>query len=99
MSIPCVPFLCSLTSSPSFVVVHLFITVCTHSYGLKLLSHIVECNPAFVPTVHGLGLVPLFFEFFELDHRNNNIHNVRLIRMLVESPDIDFREVYQLGEA
>jgi hypothetical protein len=39
----------------------------------------------------------MFFKFFQLDHPNNNIHNMRLIKKVVESADIDKKIVYDLG--
>lgn len=47
--------------------------------------------------VNKLNLIPLFFKFFQLDHPNNNIHNIRLIKKVVESTDIDKKIVYDLG--
>lgn len=43
------------------------------------------------------GLVSFFFKFFTLEHPNNNTHNIKLIRKLVESPELDKRILYEQG--
>ncbi|PRP89093.1 hypothetical protein PROFUN_01813 [Planoprotostelium fungivorum] len=66
-------------------------------FGLKLLNIILSKNGAMIAVIHRLNLIPYFFKFFKLDHPNNNVHNVRLIRMITESQDIDKQIVYELG--
>ena len=43
------------------------------------MNNVATQNPALVKELHARNLVPKFFEFFELEHRNNNVHNVKLI--------------------
>mgnify|MGYP006121897629 CR=1 FL=1 len=35
-----------------------------------------------------LNLAPRFFAFLALEHTNNNVHNVRLCRMMVATPGV-----------
>ena len=67
------------------------------SFGLKLLNIILERNPTFISTVNRLNLTQKFFDFFQLDNPNNNITNIKLIKKLVESPDIDKKILFQNG--
>jgi hypothetical protein len=66
-------------------------------FGLKLLNIILQRNAAFIPIVHKLGLIPYFFKFFQLDHPNNNIHNVKLIKKIVLSAEVDKNFIYELS--
>ena len=54
-------------------------------YALKLLSTVMERAPAVAIEAEQLGLLPLTVDFLQLDHPNNNIHNLRLIEALVQS--------------
>mmetsp|Transcript_73167 Transcript_73167/g.128920 ORF Transcript_73167/g.128920 Transcript_73167/m.128920 type:complete len:1302 (-) Transcript_73167:67-3972(-) len=66
-------------------------------YGLKLMNNVATENPAIVQELYARHLVPKFFEFFELEHRNNNVHNVKLILKVVESPQVPKKLMYDLG--
>eukprot|EP00761_Pharyngomonas_kirbyi_P000355 gb/GECH01000355.1/.p1 GENE.gb/GECH01000355.1/~~gb/GECH01000355.1/.p1 ORF type:complete len:1235 (+),score=314.16 gb/GECH01000355.1/:1-3705(+) len=59
------------------------------AYGLKLLNNIAEHKKEYIPHIQHHNLIPKIFEFFELEHKNNNVHNVMLIRKLIESHGID----------
>lgn len=43
----------------------------------------VQVRSAWVDEVQKQGLVPKFFEFLSLDHSNNNVHNIRLCRLVI----------------
>ena len=49
-------------------------------YALKLYGAAVDADAAFASEAAGHGLVPLLLSFLELDHQNNNVHNVKLCR-------------------
>jgi len=66
-------------------------------YGLKLLNNIAEHNPGFISVVHHFNIIPKLFEFFELEHRNNNVHNVRLILKVVNAEVLTTDQLYKLG--
>ncbi|KAF0985137.1 hypothetical protein FDP41_000176 [Naegleria fowleri] len=66
-------------------------------YGLKLLNNIAEHNPGFVSVINHFSLIPKLFEFFELEHRNNNVHNVRLILKVVNAEVLSYDQLYKLG--
>lgn len=66
-------------------------------FGLKLLNIILERNGSFLTSVHKLNLLPMFLKFFQLDHPNNNIHNIKLIKRIVESIEVDKKQIYELG--
>ena len=66
-------------------------------YGLKLLNNIAEHNPGFISVIHRLDIVPKLFEFFELEHRNNNVHNVRLILKIIGADVLEDEDMYNLG--
>lgn len=57
-------------------------------YTLKLAVALLEANPALVRHAAKLQLAPRFFAFLALEHTNNNVHNVRLCRMMVATPGV-----------
>jgi hypothetical protein len=65
-------------------------------FGIKMLNTILEKNMSLLQYVYQSNLVPYFFKFFELEHPNNNIHNIKLIKKIVDS-DFDKRTMYSLG--
>eukprot|EP00741_Cyanophora_paradoxa_P004814 tig00000829_g4671.t1 len=66
-------------------------------YGLKTLSAILDRNPAFVRNLQQLQLTGKFLEFLQLEHSNNNIHNIKIVLKLVQSPDVPLKQLYSLG--
>ena len=66
-------------------------------YGLKLLNNIAEHNPGFIGVIHHFNIIPKLFEFFELEHRNNNVHNVRLILKVVNAEVLTSDQLFKLG--
>eukprot|EP01062_Namystynia_karyoxenos_P002395 TRINITY_DN10851_c0_g1_i1.p1 TRINITY_DN10851_c0_g1~~TRINITY_DN10851_c0_g1_i1.p1 ORF type:complete len:1341 (+),score=523.18 TRINITY_DN10851_c0_g1_i1:181-4203(+) len=68
-------------------------------YGLKLLNNIASRSPDFfVPHIAQTPeLVPKLFAFFKLEHRNNNVHNVRLVYKVVACEAIPYQLVFDLG--
>lgn len=40
-----------------------------------------------------LGLVPRFFEFLSLEHSNNNVHNIRLCRLVIANADLTSQDL------
>lgn len=66
-------------------------------HGLKLLNNIAERNPNFVLHISKYNIVPKLFDFFELEHRNNNVHNVKLILKVISSEMLDLQQLYPLG--
>eukprot|EP01028_Stygiella_incarcerata_P001872 TRINITY_DN1347_c0_g7_i2.p2 TRINITY_DN1347_c0_g7~~TRINITY_DN1347_c0_g7_i2.p2 ORF type:complete len:1138 (-),score=343.50 TRINITY_DN1347_c0_g7_i2:3997-6924(-) len=64
-------------------------------YGLKLLSSVVECNIAFVSVLARLGLVPLFISFLEPGHRNNILHNLKIVQKVVFCTDVDRKLLFE----
>jgi uncharacterized protein (DUF2249 family) len=66
-------------------------------YGLKLLNNIAQHNPGFISVISKMELTSLIFNFFELEHRNNNVHNVRLILKIVSADVMDVDQMYRMG--
>jgi hypothetical protein len=66
-------------------------------YGLKLLNNIAQHNPGFISVISKMELTSLIFNFFELEHRNNNVHNVRLILKIVSADVMDIDQMYRMG--
>lgn len=46
-----------------------------------------------------LGLVPRFFEFLSLEHSNNNVHNIRLCRLIISNADLTSVELADMQVA
>ncbi|KAK9809997.1 hypothetical protein WJX72_003108 [[Myrmecia] bisecta] len=57
-------------------------------YALKLLGALLDTKQSWVAHVERLGLVPRFFEFLSLEHSNNNVHNIRLCRLVVAAASL-----------
>eukprot|EP01116_Phalansterium_solitarium_P006147 TRINITY_DN18452_c0_g1_i1.p1 TRINITY_DN18452_c0_g1~~TRINITY_DN18452_c0_g1_i1.p1 ORF type:complete len:1283 (+),score=487.38 TRINITY_DN18452_c0_g1_i1:196-4044(+) len=66
------------------------------SWALKLINLLLDRNPSLVTHLQRQELVPIFFRFFQPENANNSLVNVRLIKKVVESPDIDKDLVYRL---
>jgi len=57
-------------------------------YTLKLLGALLEVKSSWVDAVDRQGLIDKFFEFLSLDHSNNNVHNIRLCRLVILSGNV-----------
>eukprot|EP01059_Diplonema_ambulator_P036517 TRINITY_DN9115_c0_g1_i3.p1 TRINITY_DN9115_c0_g1~~TRINITY_DN9115_c0_g1_i3.p1 ORF type:complete len:1157 (+),score=377.92 TRINITY_DN9115_c0_g1_i3:339-3809(+) len=66
-------------------------------YGLKLLNSIATENPAFVAELAKKEWALKLFAFFELEHRNNNVHNVKLVLKVMTCPSMSLETVFELG--
>jgi serine/threonine-protein kinase ULK4 len=66
-------------------------------YTLKLMSLMTTADPSLVGTLHAHRLLPRVAEFFDVDHRNNNVHNVRLVLKFLEADVIPKLVAFQLG--
>ncbi|KAJ4461896.1 putative serine/threonine-protein kinase RUNKEL [Paratrimastix pyriformis] len=66
-------------------------------YALKLLSSVVQRNAGFITTIERLGIANQLLLFYTPDHASNNVHNARLIRYLVASPDTDKKVLFAQG--
>ncbi len=64
-------------------------------FALKLLNIILEKNLSLISLVSQLNLTHFFFDFFELQHPNNNIHNIRLIKKVIESNEVEKKVAYE----
>eukprot|EP00659_Diplonema_papillatum_P006532 gene6532-9978_t len=64
-------------------------------YGLKLLNSIATEDPAFVDVLTKPEWTSKLFAFFELEHRNNNVHNVKLVLKVVRK--VPLPTVFELG--
>jgi len=65
--------------------------------GLKLLSVIVERNPAFVLILKKLGLISILFEYFQVGHAKFNAATLKIIRAIVASREIELEELLQMN--
>eukprot|EP00873_Tetraselmis_striata_P038493 jgi/Tetstr1/458757/TSEL_045142.t1 len=66
-------------------------------YALKLLGALLEARSAWVDAIDRLGLIPKFFEFLSLDHTNNNVHNIRLCRLVIAAGNVRPSAMASLG--
>lgn len=56
-------------------------------------------SAAYVLHVCRLDLVPCFFEFLSLQHSNNNVHNIRLCRLVIANADLSSQELADMRVA
>ena len=66
-------------------------------YGLKLLNSIVTENPAYIAELTKPHWVEKLFGFFELEHRNNNVHNVKLVLKIITCETFPLKRAFELG--
>eukprot|EP00736_Rhodelphis_marinus_P010019 Rmarinus@m.7566 len=57
--------------------------------GLKLMSQLVQRDSSLVAGLVDAGIHIRLFSFLEIDHVNNNIHNLKLLLALVEYSNLD----------
>jgi hypothetical protein len=62
-------------------------------YGLKLLSVILERNPAFVMILTKLSLTQVLLEYFNVGHAKFNAFTVKIVRAMVASREIPIEEL------
>ena len=62
-------------------------------FGLKLLSVIVERNPAFVAILKKLSLVGILMEYFTVGHPRFNTFTVKIVKQIVSSRDLELAEL------
>lgn len=62
-------------------------------YALKLLVVLLDTHPTWALHLQRLGLVPRFFEFLSLEHSNNNVHNIRLCRLVIANADLTSQDL------
>ena len=66
-------------------------------FGLKLLSAIVERNPAFVTILKKLKLIGILIDYFTVGHPKFNSFTVKIVKLIVESNETDLEELNQAG--
>ena len=66
-------------------------------FGLKLLSIIVEKNPAFITILKKINLVSVVVKYFEVGHARLNRYTIKIIKHLVESKILKVKELEELG--
>ena len=62
-------------------------------FGLKLLSVIVERNPAFVAVLKKLKLVGILMDYFTVGHPKFNTFTVKIVKQIVASRDLELSEL------
>lgn len=62
-------------------------------FGLKLLSVIVERNSAFVVILSKLKLIEILFQYFEVNNPKFNAFTVKIVRIIIQSREIELTEL------
>lgn len=62
-------------------------------FGLKLLSVIVERNPAFVAVLLKLQLVGVLLDYFSVGHPRFNTFTVKIVKQIVSSRDVPLQDL------
>jgi len=65
-------------------------------FGLKLLSVVVERNSAFVVILSKLKLIDILFTYFEVNHAKFNAFTVKIIRVIIQSREIELMEMINM---
>lgn len=66
-------------------------------FGLKLLSVVVERNSAFVVILNKLKLIDILFEYFDVNHPKFNAFTVKIIKIIIQSREIDVQALVNIG--
>ena len=66
-------------------------------YSLKMLIAILDFNPELTSVVSELGLLPNFISYLSLDHPNNNVHNLRLCKIMTSTMEVPLDELLKYG--
>ena len=66
-------------------------------YSLKMLIAVLDFDPTLTEQVAELGLVPLFVSYLSLDHPNNNVHNLRLCKIMTASEAVALDDLLGQG--
>lgn len=61
-------------------------------FALKLLSAIIERNPAFVPILSQFNLFSLISEYYVVSHPRLNRHTIKIIKSMIEAKELSFQE-------
>ena len=62
----------------------------------QLLGGLLESNPSYVRVMESMGLAAQFFDFLELEHANNNVHNIRLCRQIVAAGTMPIKDLERM---
>ena len=65
-------------------------------FGLKLLSIIIEKNPAFITILRNLNLVSVITNYFSVGHAKLNWYTIKIIKHLVESKSLSIEDLQSL---
>lgn len=65
-------------------------------FGLKLLSIIVERNPAFIKNLSELGMISVIWDYFEEGHQRLNRYTIKIIKNIVESDILNIEDIINL---
>jgi serine/threonine-protein kinase ULK4 len=62
-------------------------------FGLKLLSIIIEKNPAFITILINLNLISVVTNYFTVGHARLNRYTIKIIKHLVESKTLSIEDL------
>lgn len=65
--------------------------------SIKLVGVMIICS--MLGLLCRLGLVSRFFQFLSLEHSNNNVHNIRLCRLIILNADLSSQDLADLQVA
>lgn len=65
-------------------------------FGLKLLSIIIEKNPAFITILKNLNLISVITNYFSVGHARLNWYTIKIIKHLVESKTLSIEDLQAL---
>lgn len=65
-------------------------------FGLKLLSIIIEKNPAFITILWNLNLISVMTNYFVVGHQRLNRYTIKIIKHLVESKSLTIDDLHSL---
>jgi len=66
-------------------------------YSLKMLIAVLDFDAQLTAAVSELGLVRNFISYLSLDHPNNNVHNLRLCKIMTNARDVALGDLLACG--
>jgi len=66
-------------------------------FAIKLLSALTDRSCEFVSAIEKVGILPSILEFYTIGHKRLNRHTIKIIKCVMDTPDISLESIYKYG--
>jgi len=63
-------------------------------FALKLISALTDRSDHFVSIIEKLGILPIITDYYSFGHKRLNQHTIKVIKSVIESPEIPLEALY-----